>query len=75
MKDIIKNTKQALDSNYSTSVTIKRGSDGLVKITAVARFKQADANPFFCKWVTYNYADQVYKQLYGKSISTSTNFQ
>lgn len=75
MKNIIKNISQAIDSNYSTNIRIKQGHNNLVRITAVARFKQADKNPFFSKWVTYNYANKIYKDLYGKNISESRNFQ
>jgi len=75
MKNTIVNISQALDSNYSTSIIIKQGYTGLVRVTATARFKKADTNPFFSKWVTYKYADKVYRELYGKKLSESINFQ
>jgi hypothetical protein len=75
MKSIIKNISQAIDSNCSTNIRIKQGHDKLVRITAVARFKQDDKDPFFSKWVTYNYANRIYRDLYGKNISESNNFQ
>jgi hypothetical protein len=74
MKSIIKNISQALDSNWSTNIRIKQGHK-LVRITAVARFKQDDKDPFFSKWVTYSYANRIYRDLYGKNISESNNFQ
>lgn len=75
MENVIKNIKQALDTNYSINIKIQKGGNKLVKITSVARFRQADKNHFFCKWVTYDYANSVYRYLYGKNIDKSNHFQ
>ena len=71
---IIKNVRQALNSNFSTNIKIKQGRNNLVRINATARFLEADKNPFFSKWVTFKYANSVYLDLYGKKITESKNF-
>ena len=70
----IKNIQQALDSNISTGIKIKQGSNGLVRIDAYARFPKADCVNDFSKWVTFTYANTVYMDLYGKKLTDSPNF-
>jgi hypothetical protein len=71
---IIKNVRQALNSNFSTNIKIKQGYNKLVRIDATARFLEADKDPFFSKWVTFKYANSVYFDLYEKKITESKNY-
>jgi hypothetical protein len=71
---IIKNVKQALNSNFSTNIKIKQGYNKLVRIDATARYLEADKSPFFSKWVTFKYANSIYLNIYGKKITESQNF-
>ena len=74
MKAVIKSVKQAIESD-SVIVTNVLNGKNQVRIDARSRFHVADANNLFSKWVSFDYANRLYKEKTGRGITDHPNFK
>ena len=63
--------KSIIEDNYTWTITrVLQGSNGKVRIDAQKRFydRSEGAVNFFSKWVSYSYANKIYREERGKDL-------
>ena len=72
---VIKSVRQAIESDIVIITKVLQGFNGKVRIDARTRFHVADANNFFSEWVSFKYANRLYREKYGVSLTQHPNFK
>lgn len=62
------NVKKVITNSNWIITKVIQGRDGVVRIDAKKRFHETDKSDFFSKWVSYRYANKIYKNLYGEDL-------
>lgn len=62
------NVKAIITSQNWVIKKVIQGRNGEVRIDAQKRFHEPDKSDFFSKWVSYRYANRIYKNLYGEDL-------
>lgn len=62
------NVKTIITSQNWIIRKVIQGRNGEVRIDAEKRFHEPDKSDFFSKWVSYRYANRIYKKLYGEDL-------
>lgn len=70
----IKSVKQAIESDNVIVTKVWQGLNGMVRIDAKTRHYVADVNNFLSEWVSYKYAERLYKEKTGKKLTDHPNW-
>ena len=70
----MKTIKQIFEDQDILITKILQGRDKMVRIDAKTRFRRADEDNFFSKWVTEKYANKLSVERYGKKVSELNSY-
>lgn len=70
----IKSVRHAFESDNVIITKIMQGYNNQVRIDAKTRHHIADKDNFFSKWVSYQYANKLALENYGKKLSEMNAF-
>jgi hypothetical protein len=71
----IKSVKQAIESDNVIVTKILQGYNGTVRVDARTRHHVADADNFLSEWVSYKYAERLYREKTGKKLTDHPNWR
>lgn len=70
--DNMATVKQVIENSETWVLKrVTKGYDGMVNVHAERRYSRGSGGNFFQKWVTYEYANRVYRSVYGKPLDES----
>ena len=70
----IKSVRHAFESGNVIITNILQGYNNQVRIDAKTRHRIADKDNFFSKWVSYQYANKLALENFGKELSEMNTF-
>lgn len=74
-KQAIKSVRQVFESDNVIITKIIQGYNNQVRIDAKTRHHIADKDNFFSKWVSYQYANKLALNNYGKELNKLNTFK